>query len=106
MHETGENAAQLVELLLVVYHLRARDAGDRIVFAQEDRLFGTNLLAHAAVDAADHVDVELLGSLLDLGEPGLTGDFFRFDGDRTRRADELTELTRDTTLAAVFVGHQ
>ena len=62
------HAAQLVELLLVVDHLGAGDAGDRVIFPQEDGLLGADFLAQAAVDAADHVDLEFLRPLLDLGE--------------------------------------
>ena len=56
------------QLLLVVHHLGAREAGDGVVFAQKDRLLRADFFAHAAVDAADHVDVEFLRALLDFGQ--------------------------------------
>src|SRR4051794_38766617 len=52
-NDAFHDAADLEELLLVVHHLRTREAGDRVILPQKNRLLRTNLLAHAAVDAAD-----------------------------------------------------
>src|SRR5258705_12951379 len=40
LHEPVEDAAQLIQLLLVVDHLGAGDGGDGVVFPQEDGLLG------------------------------------------------------------------
>ena len=57
--------AQFEEPLLVVDEFCAGVAREGVVLPQEDRLLGTDLLAEAAVDAAEHVDLEPLGALLD-----------------------------------------
>src|SRR4051794_9296113 len=54
MHDT----ADLKQLVLVMHHVFAGEASDGVIFAQEDGLLGTDFLAHAAVDAADHIDIE------------------------------------------------
>src|SRR6266487_1215012 len=42
-------------VFLVVNHLFARGSGERVIFHEEDRFFGTNFLAIAAEDAAEHI---------------------------------------------------
>src|ERR1039458_3595996 len=71
----GQRAAQFVKLGLVVDHFSAAEAGDRVVLEQEDGFLGTDFFAQAAIDAADHVDVEGLRRLLDLGKGGIERDF-------------------------------
>ena len=56
-----------------MHHLLTGVAGNGVIFAQENRLLGTNLFAHAAVDAADHVDVEFLGIFFHFGKPVAEG---------------------------------
>src|SRR6266496_3336860 len=68
-HQAVHHAADLDQLLFVVHHLLTGVAGNSVIFAQENRLLRTNLFAHAAVDAADHVDVELLGIFFHFGKP-------------------------------------
>src|SRR6266545_398680 len=67
-HDTMHYSADFEQFLLVMHHFRAREARNRIIFTEKDRLLGTNLLAHAAENAADHVDIELLRIFLDFGE--------------------------------------
>ena len=62
----GQGAAEFVELGLVVDHLGAGVAAHRELVLQPDRLLRANLLAQAAVDAAQHVDVEGLRSLFNV----------------------------------------
>ena len=64
MHDT----ADLEQLLFVMHHLVPREPSNGVIFAQENCLLRTNLLAHAAENAADHVDVEFLGIFLNFGE--------------------------------------
>src|SRR5206468_3113455 len=67
-HHALDNPADFEQLFFVMHHFRAREAGDGIIFPQKNRLLGANLLAHPAENAADHVDIELLGIFLDFGE--------------------------------------
>jgi hypothetical protein len=62
------NSADFEQFLSVMDHVRAREAGDRIIFAQKDRLFRADLFTHPAKNAADHVDIERLWKFLDFGE--------------------------------------
>src|ERR1051325_304682 len=55
--DAGVRAAEGKEFFLVVNQLLAREAGERIVFLQEDRLLRADFLAIAAEDAAEHVDL-------------------------------------------------
>src|SRR5438477_10010150 len=52
------DAAEGQELFLVVNHLFAAGSGERVILHQEDRFFGTNLLAIAAENAAEHVNLK------------------------------------------------
>ena len=94
------------EFLLVMHHVRACKAGYGIILTQKNRLLGADLLTHPAKNAADHIDIELLRILLDLGEAISGLDFARNDFDCTWRTNEFTELTRHATDAAIFVPHQ
>src|SRR5438309_90576 len=49
VHDT----ADLEQLVLVMHHVFAGEASDRVIFAEEDGLLRADFLAHAAVDAAD-----------------------------------------------------
>src|SRR5437773_4698618 len=61
-------AADFQQLFLVMHHICPRESSDGVVFAQKNRLLGTDLLAHSAENAADHVDIEFLGVFFDFGE--------------------------------------
>src|SRR6266702_2902118 len=62
------HAADFQQLFLVVHHISPRESSDGVVFAQKNRLLGTDLLAHSAENAADHVDIEFLGVFFFFGE--------------------------------------
>ena len=66
--------SHLKEFFLIIYHLFAGVTRNRVFLLEEDGLLGAHLFAQAAVDAADHVDLELFGALLDLR---LRGGFLR-----------------------------
>src|SRR3954463_14201088 len=78
-----------------MHHVGTREARDGVIFAQINRLLGTNFLAHPAINAADHVDIEFLRKFFYFGEMvcrrNLTGNNF----DCPRRKNELENLTRD-----------
>src|SRR5918996_1499365 len=86
------------QALLVVKQLGARLGRKLEVRALDDRVDRAGLLAHAAVDALDHVDV-VAG-----GPPGAVRARLGFDGDRLRRADRLAQLARDAALLAVGIA--
>ena len=81
-------------------------AGDDVVGAEIDGLLGADFLAHAAVDAADHVDIKFERALFHLGPFIVGGDFARSDFDGLGWADEFAKLAGDTTLAVLFVGDE
>ena len=100
------HSADLEQFFLVMHHVGARETGDGVIFAQKNRLFRTNFLAHPAVNAADHVDIEFLRKFFDLretvGRRNLAGNNF----DRARRANKFAKLTRDTAHSSIGVAHQ
>src|SRR5436305_11750865 len=49
------HAADFQQLVFVMHHLSAGESGNGIILAEINSLFGTNLLAHTADNAADHV---------------------------------------------------
>src|SRR5438270_535077 len=67
-HHSVHDAADLEQLLLVVHHFGPGKPGNRVIFAQKNRLLRANFFAHAAEDAADHVDIEFAWKFLDLSE--------------------------------------
>src|SRR5436309_15849531 len=72
---TVHYSADFEQLLLVMHHFRARESGDGIVFAQKDRLLGTNLFAHPAENAADHIYL-VCRLLLEKKKEGINGKNF------------------------------
>ena len=89
----------LEKLGLVEDEFLPREAGDLVVRRQLDRVAGARLFAHAAVDAAQLVDVELLGVLLAIVPGALLGD----DVDAVRRARGRAHEARHAADAAVVV---
>src|SRR3982074_2353924 len=89
-----------------MHHLFARKAGDGVIFAQINRLFRANLLAHAAKNAADHVDIEFLRILLDLAKPIGRWNLARRDLDGAWRTNEFAKLARDATHSAVLIADE
>ena len=98
-------AAHFVELGLVVDGLGLVRGGEQVILAHEDGLFRAGFLTHAAVDAAEHVDLEFLGRFFHLA-PGAFLDGAGGDGDGAGRADEFAELAGHAAFAAVFPLHQ
>src|SRR5690348_9997749 len=100
------DAADLEQFLFMVDHVFASEASDGVIFPQINCLFRANFLTHAAVNAADHIDIECVGKFFDLGEAigrrNLGGDNF----DCARRANEFTQLTGDAADPAVGIAHQ
>lgn len=92
VYETDAGSADFVEFFLVVNHFCARGAGDEIVLAEEDGLFRANFFTHAAVDAADHIDIELTGAFFDFCPFIIGGDFRGGDFDCFWGADEFAKL--------------
>src|SRR3974390_673337 len=66
--------------------------------ALHDGINGTSLLAEAAIDAFDHVDVVARGAATSVFA-GLG-----FDGDCLRRADGFAQFAGDTALLAVRIA--
>jgi len=100
------HSADLEKSFLVMHHVSTSEAGDGVIFAQKNRLLRANFLAHAAVNAANHVDIEFLGKFFDLGKAvgrrNLAGNNF----DRARRTNEFAQLTRDTANPSIRVADQ
>ena len=110
------DAADLEQFILVIHHLLAGEASDGVIFAQKNRLLRANFLAHAAIDAADHVDIEFLRVLFHFGKAIFRRNLARDDFDGARRADEFAKLAGHATdaiigiadeggRAAVIIGH-
>src|SRR5579862_23093 len=88
------------QLVLVVVELLARLGRIFEVRALDDGVDRASLLAEAAIDALDHVDVVARGAaravVARLG----------FDGDGLRRADRLAQLAGDAAFLAVGIAAQ
>src|SRR5687768_14350113 len=82
------------QFLLVVVQLGARLRRELEIGALDDGIDRAGLLAHAAVDALDHVDVVARGA------PRAVRARLGFDDDRLRRADRLAQLARDAAFLA------
>ena len=106
VNEVRHGASQFIEFGFVVNHLGAALARDGVIFPEVDRLLGADFLTHPAVDAANHVNLELLRKLFDLREFAFCGQFAGRDFDGAWWADEFAELTGHATLAVVFVFNE
>src|SRR5256886_10450850 len=101
------DATQGEQFFFVVNHLFAAGAGERIVFHQENRLLRTNLLAIAAEDAAEHVDLKFFRHLLRVRAVGdRPFRAWRNDFDSLGRADKFAELAGDALGVAFLVARQ
>src|SRR5438094_2251185 len=83
------HTADFQQLVFVMHHLSAVESGNGIILAEINSLFGTNLLAHTAENAADHVDIEFFGIFFDLREPVCRRNFARNDFDGAWWTNEL-----------------
>src|SRR4029078_6888375 len=89
------------QALLVEVELLARLGGELKVRAFDDGVHRAGLLAKAAVDAFDHVDVVARGAA---GARGAARSGLYRDG--LRRADRLAEFTGDAAFLAVGIAAQ
>src|SRR5581483_3146027 len=87
------------QALLVVIELLAGLGGELEIGALDDGVDRAGLLAHAAIDALDHVDVVAGGAA-----GAVVAARARLDGDRLRRADRLAQFAGDAALLAVGVA--
>src|SRR6516164_493945 len=87
--------------LLVVVKLFARLGSEFEVRSFDDRVDRTGFLAHAAVDALDHVDVVACRAARAVIAP-----WSRFDRDRLGRANRFAQLAGDASLLAVRIATQ
>src|SRR5208282_497156 len=100
-------ATERKELLFVINHLGAAQAGERIILQQENRLFGADLLAVAAVNAAQHVDFKFERHLFRIRPVShWPGRSRRNDFDGLRRTDKFTELAAHALGVAVLVANE
>src|SRR6476620_3900570 len=104
-HDAVDYSADLEEFFLVMHHVGAREAGNGVIFAQINSLLRTNFLAHPAVNAADHVDIEFLRKFLDLRETLSRWNLAGYHLDRPRRTNEFAKLTRHAAHPAARVAH-
>src|SRR2546422_10290440 len=100
------DAADLEQLLLIVYHFRTSEPGDSVIFAQKDGLLGANFFAHPAKNAANHVNIELAWVFLHFAEAIFRRNFARLYFDGARRTNEFAQLAGDATDAPGLVLHQ
>ena len=89
----------LQQLRLVEDEFLAREASHFVVRREFDRVAGASLFAHAAVDAAQFVDIKLLRVLLAIVPRTFVGD----DVNALRGARRRAHETRDTAHATVFI---
>src|SRR5688572_28337447 len=92
------------QLFLIVNHLFAGGAGQRIILHQKNGFLGTYFLAIAAKDAAQHVDLEFLWRFLDVADFRRARWAGGIDANGFRRAYELAELASDAFDAAFGVA--
>src|SRR5438132_4981978 len=105
-NDSVHHAADFEQFVFVMHHVLASETGDSVIFSQKDCLFGANFFAHAAENAADHVDIEFLGVFFDFGEAIGRRDFARNNFDRARWANEFAKLTGNTAHAPILVAHK
>jgi hypothetical protein len=92
--------------LLGVDEVLALEVGQLVLVAQDDRLRRAGLLAVAAEDAAQHVDLVAAGVALAGRDARLVGVLGRLDVDGLGRAGGGAQRAADAALQAVLVAHQ
>src|SRR5690606_1416793 len=90
------------ELFLVEHHLLTRQADHVVLRGQFDGIDRAGLLAHAAEDAPQLIDLELLGVLLAV----VPGALRRFDVDAPGRADRRAHHARDALDPSLLIPVQ
>ena len=105
--DAADFAAKRQEFFLVVNHLVAVRADERIILLQENRLFRANFLTEAAEDAAEHVDLKFRRHFFRVGAVGLlTVLAGRRDANGFRRTDKFAELARNAFRVAFLILHE
>src|SRR5207245_9847557 len=89
-----------------MHHISARESSDGVILAQKNRLLRTDLLAHPAENAANHVNIEFLWIFFDLGEPVCRRNLAWNNFDRARRTDEFAQLTGTAAHTSVRIPQQ
>src|ERR1700689_144363 len=87
------------QTILVVVQFFARLGGELEIRAFDDRVHGTGLLAHAAIDALYHIDVIASGAAR-----AVVAARSSLDRNRLRGTDRLAELASDATFLAVGIA--
>src|SRR3954449_1044513 len=100
------DAADLEQLFLIMHHLSASKSGYCVIFAEKNCLLGTHLFAHAAKDAANHVDIEFAWVFLNLAEAIVGRNFGRLGLNRTRWTNKFPELTSHAADAPSLILYQ
>src|SRR5580765_2839654 len=101
------DAAEGQEFFFIVSHLFTSSSGERVILHQEDRFFRTNLLAIAAENAAEHVNLKFPWDLLRIRPVGGRAVWARRNNpDRLGRTDKFTELAGDTLGVSVLILYQ
>ena len=104
--EADALAADFVEFGFVVYHVFSGCACDKVFFAEVDCLLWADFFTHAAIDAASHVDIKFLRTLLHFCPLIISRDLTGNDFDGFRWADKFTKLAGNTALAILLVGDE
>src|SRR5881392_3657559 len=89
-----------------MHHISARESSDGVLLAQKNRLLRTDLLAHPAENAANHVNIEFLWIFFDFGEPVCRRNLAWNNFDRARRTDEFAQLTGNAAHTPVRIPHK
>src|ERR1700740_3657997 len=105
-NKAGHYTAKFVELLFVMHHLLSGQAGDGVIFAQEDGLFRANFFAQPAVNAADHIDLKRLREFFHLAPSVSFRDFSWSNRNSPRRTNELAKLTGNASLAPMLIRYK
>ena len=103
----GQGAAHFIKLFLVVYQFLAGITGHRIIFLKKDGFFRANFLAIPAVNASEHIDLELFGSFFHVRSLLLV---FRYvtggDTNCLWWTNELAQLARNAFFSTIRILHQ
>src|SRR5439155_20521037 len=86
-----------------MHHISARESSDGVLLAQKNRLLRTDLLAHPAENAANHVNIEFLWIFFDFGEPVGRRHLAWNNVDRARQPDEFAQLTGNAAHTPVRI---
>src|SRR5439155_16732691 len=90
--------------LLRVDELFAAGVRQLVLRPEHDRLYGTRLLAVAAKDAAEHVDLVGLRVALPRRDAILVGVLRRDDQDAADRASRRAKLASDAALESIVIA--